>query len=312
MPCLSTRCHAGASAGLIHPCSTSHLTLFEAWRPETISYSHPLWWHSNGQYQRHVHNQANSIFYTHSFVVWYLGQINKNHCIPCGICTRLLHFSSCLIRACYASWLTLPQAWSISVPRAFCTEIWQHATACKSIVAFRNISYYSAVGIIWISLPFITHTCRLGDDLHVRVADFGLSKQIFSSNYYRQKVAIRMPIKWMAIESLSESVYTSKSDVVSPEYYCEDILGGGSSERVYWILNCIQWSFGVTMWEIVSRGRTPYPGIPNHELLELLEQGHRLKQGDCDSKLWVLSICFHSTRVDLTEHWVGKTYATRE
>lgn len=47
----------------------------------------------------------------------------------------------------------------------------------------------------------------------------------------------------------------------------------------------MQWSFGVTMWEIVSRGKTPYPGIPNHELLDLLEHGHRLKEGDCDSKL---------------------------
>lgn len=57
---------------------------------------------------------------------------------------------------------------------------------------------------------------RLGDDLRVSVADFGLSKKIYSSNYYRQKVAIRVPIKWMAMESLSESMYTTKTDVVSP------------------------------------------------------------------------------------------------
>lgn len=56
---------------------------------------------------------------------------------------------------------------------------------------------------------------RLGDDLRVCVADFGLSKKIYSSNYYRQTVTVRVPIKWMAIESLSESVYTTKSDVVS-------------------------------------------------------------------------------------------------
>lgn len=61
---------------------------------------------------------------------------------------------------------------------------------------------------------FLIH--RLGDDLRVCVADFGLSKKIYSSNYYRQKATIRVPIKWMAIESLSESIYSSKSDVVSP------------------------------------------------------------------------------------------------
>ncbi|XP_072542976.1 ephrin type-A receptor 4-A isoform X2 [Salminus brasiliensis] len=119
-----------------------------------------------------------------------------------------------------------------------------------------GMEYLSSKGFLHRDLA--ARNCMLGDDLCVRVADFGLSKQIFSSDYYRQRVAIRMPIKWMAIESLSESIYTSKSDV---------------------------WSFGVTMWEIVSRGRTPYPGIPNHELLEMLEGGHRLKQGECDDKL---------------------------
>ncbi|XP_046707146.1 ephrin type-A receptor 3 [Silurus meridionalis] len=128
-----------------------------------------------------------------------------------------------------------------------------------------GMEYLSSKGFLHRDLA--ARNCMLGDDLRVRVADFGLSKQICSSNYYRQKVAIRMPIKWMAIESLSESIYTSKSDV---------------------------WSFGVTMWEIVSRGRTPYPGIPNHELLDMLVGGHRLKQGECENKLYeVMLSCWH-------------------
>ncbi|XP_028973297.2 tyrosine-protein kinase receptor TYRO3 [Esox lucius] len=110
--------------------------------------------------------------------------------------------------------------------------------------------------------------CMLGDDLRVCVADFGLSKKIFSNNYYRQTVATRMPIKWMAMESLSESIFTIKSDV---------------------------WSFGVTMWEIVSRGKTPYPGVHNYELLDLLTAGHRLKQPESDDKLYeVMLHCWHS------------------
>lgn len=48
------------------------------------------------------------------------------------------------------------------------------------------------------------------------VADFGLSKRISSSNYYRQSSAVCVPVKWLAMESLSESIYTTKSDVVSP------------------------------------------------------------------------------------------------
>ncbi|XP_062849196.1 tyrosine-protein kinase receptor TYRO3 [Trichomycterus rosablanca] len=128
-----------------------------------------------------------------------------------------------------------------------------------------GMEYLSSKGFLHRDLA--ARNCMLGDDLRVRVADFGLSKQICNSNYYRQKIAIRMPIKWMAMESLSESIYTTKSDV---------------------------WSFGVTMWEIVSRGRTPYPGIPNHELLEMLEHGYQLKQGDCESKLYkLMQRCWH-------------------
>ncbi|XP_029311071.1 tyrosine-protein kinase receptor TYRO3 isoform X1 [Cottoperca gobio] len=128
-----------------------------------------------------------------------------------------------------------------------------------------GMEYLSSQGFLHRDLA--ARNCMLGDDLRVCVADFGLSKKIYSSNYYRQKVAVRVPIKWMAMESLSESVYTSNSDV---------------------------WSFGVTMWEIVSRGRTPYPGVSNHELLELLLSGHRLKPPeDCDHKLYeVMQSCW--------------------
>ncbi|KAK2852085.1 hypothetical protein Q5P01_008361 [Channa striata] len=121
-----------------------------------------------------------------------------------------------------------------------------------------GMDYLSSKGFLHRDLA--ARNCMLGDDLRVAVADFGLSKKIYSSNYYRQKVVIRVPIKWMAIESLSESVYTTKSDV---------------------------WSFGVTMWEIVSRGRTPYPGVHNHELLDLLMSGYRLKPPeDCGHRLY--------------------------
>uniref|UniRef100_A0A2K5MDR5 receptor protein-tyrosine kinase n=1 Tax=Cercocebus atys TaxID=9531 RepID=A0A2K5MDR5_CERAT len=93
--------------------------------------------------------------------------------------------------------------------------------------------------------------CMLRDDMTVCVADFGLSKKIYSGDYYRQGRIAKMPVKWIAIESLADRVYTSKSDV---------------------------WAFGVTMWEIATRGMTPYPGVQNHEMYDYLLHGHRLKQ----------------------------------
>lgn len=65
---------------------------------------------------------------------------------------------------------------------------------------------------------FPTHSCicltRLRDDLTVCVADFGLSKKIYSGDYYRQGRIAKMPVKWIAVESLADRVFTVKSDVV--------------------------------------------------------------------------------------------------
>ncbi|MEQ2241022.1 hypothetical protein ILYODFUR_021111, partial [Ilyodon furcidens] len=57
--------------------------------------------------------------------------------------------------------------------------------------------------------------CMLRDDMTVCVADFGLSKKIYSGDYYRQGRIAKMPVKWIAVESLADRVFTVKSDVVS-------------------------------------------------------------------------------------------------
>ena len=68
-----------------------------------------------------------------------------------------------------------------------------------------------------------------------------------------------VPVKWMAFESLAYSVYTSQSDV---------------------------WSFGVLLWELVTLGSTPYPGLAVHELFNFLTAGCRMeKPENCSIKL---------------------------
>ncbi|KAG9478185.1 hypothetical protein GDO78_013279 [Eleutherodactylus coqui] len=104
--------------------------------------------------------------------------------------------------------------------------------------------------------------CMLNENMNVCVADFGLSKKIYNGDYYRQGRIAKMPVKWIAIESLADRVYTTKSDV---------------------------WSFGVSMWEIATRGQTPYPGVENSEIYDYLRQGNRLKQPpDCLDGLYEL------------------------
>jgi TYRO3 protein tyrosine kinase 3 len=56
---------------------------------------------------------------------------------------------------------------------------------------------------------------RLAEDMTVCVADFGLSRKIYSGDYYRQGCASKLPVKWLALESLADNLYTVHSDVVS-------------------------------------------------------------------------------------------------
>lgn len=56
---------------------------------------------------------------------------------------------------------------------------------------------------------------RLNSQLVVKVGDFGLARDIHEDNYYRMGTARRLPVKWMAIESLQDQVFTTQCDVVS-------------------------------------------------------------------------------------------------
>ncbi|XP_066525342.1 tyrosine-protein kinase receptor TYRO3 [Hoplias malabaricus] len=122
----------------------------------------------------------------------------------------------------------------------------------------RGMEYLSSKNIIHRDLA--ARNCMLNENMTVCVADFGLSKKIYSGDYYRQGSVSKLPVKWIALESLADNVYTTQSDV---------------------------WAFGVTMWEIMSRGQTPYPGVENSEIYEYLIKGERLKQPpDCPDNIY--------------------------
>uniref|UniRef100_A0A8C5C418 Tyrosine-protein kinase receptor TYRO3 n=1 Tax=Gadus morhua TaxID=8049 RepID=A0A8C5C418_GADMO len=124
----------------------------------------------------------------------------------------------------------------------------------------RGMDYLSTKNILHRDLA--ARNCMLNEDMTVCVADFGLSKKIYSGDYYRQGSASKLPVKWIALESLADNVYTSQSDV---------------------------WAFGVTMWEVLTRGQTPYPGVENSEVYEYLIKGERLKQPpDCRDDIYEL------------------------
>ena len=82
----------------------------------------------------------------------------------------------------------------------------------------------------------------------VKLADFGLSRWIEDNSYYKASKG-KLPIKWMAPESINFRRFTTASDV---------------------------WMFGVCMWEILSLGVKPFQGVRNSEVISKLERGDRL------------------------------------
>lgn len=55
---------------------------------------------------------------------------------------------------------------------------------------------------------------RVDEDLVIKVANFGLSRDIYCDDYYRMGHKAKVPIKWMPPESIHDRYYDLKSDVV--------------------------------------------------------------------------------------------------
>uniref|UniRef100_A0A8C1Y5D2 non-specific protein-tyrosine kinase n=2 Tax=Cyprinus carpio TaxID=7962 RepID=A0A8C1Y5D2_CYPCA len=101
------------------------------------------------------------------------------------------------------------------------------------------------------------------DSLVCKIADFGLARLI-EDNEYTARQGAKFPIKWTAPEAALYGRFTIKSDV---------------------------WSFGILLTELVTKGRVPYPGMNNREVLEQVERGYRMPcPQDCPSSLHELML----------------------
>lgn len=93
--------------------------------------------------------------------------------------------------------------------------------------------------------------CLLNSDKVAKIADFGMSRDVVFRDYYRINQHRMLPVRWMALESLSGFTFSTKSDV---------------------------WSLGVVFWEITSYSDLPYAAMANMEVYERIRAGYRLPQ----------------------------------
>uniref|UniRef100_A0A8C5SNX4 Tyrosine-protein kinase receptor n=1 Tax=Laticauda laticaudata TaxID=8630 RepID=A0A8C5SNX4_LATLA len=88
--------------------------------------------------------------------------------------------------------------------------------------------------------------CMVAEDFTVKIGDFGMTRDIYETDYYRKGGKGLLPVRWMAPESLKDGVFTAYSDV---------------------------WSFGVVLWEISSLAEQPYQGLSNEQVLKFVMDG---------------------------------------
>eukprot|EP00117_Sycon_ciliatum_P033552 scpid22897/ scgid25798/ Tyrosine-protein kinase transforming protein ros len=88
--------------------------------------------------------------------------------------------------------------------------------------------------------------CMVTINYTVKIGDFGMARDMYTNDYYRVKAEAPLPVRWMARESLFDGRFTLPSDM---------------------------WSFGVVVWEVITFGEMPFPGMVNGEVIEHVREG---------------------------------------
>uniref|UniRef100_A0A672SWL3 Tyrosine-protein kinase RYK-like n=1 Tax=Sinocyclocheilus grahami TaxID=75366 RepID=A0A672SWL3_SINGR len=114
-------------------------------------------------------------------------------------------------------------------------------------------------------LLLLIYCCRIDNSMQVKITDNALARDLFPMDYHCLGDNENRPVRWMALESLLNNDFSSASDV---------------------------WAFGVTLWELMTLGQTPYVDIDPFEMAAYLKDGYRIAQPiNCPDELFAVMAC---------------------
>ncbi|XP_072393003.1 tyrosine-protein kinase transmembrane receptor Ror-like isoform X2 [Diabrotica undecimpunctata] len=141
---------------------------------------------------------------------------------------------------------------------------------CLTHNQFLDVAIQIAQGMEYLSANHYVHrdlaarNCLVSKDLVVKISDFGLSRDMYSCDYYRVQSKSLLPVRWMPPDSILYGKFTTESDV---------------------------WSYGVVLWEIYSYGLQPYYGYNNQEVINMIRSRKLLPCPDaCPSYCYALMV----------------------
>jgi len=126
-------------------------------------------------------------------------------------------------------------------------EVSNRRLTSMSLDIARGLAYLA--DLKYVHRDIACRNCLVNGSRTVKLADFGMTRATFESDYYKFQRRGMLPVRWMSPESLADGLFTPSSDV---------------------------WSYGVLLYEIITFGSFPYQGLSNNQVLESVKSGNTL------------------------------------